>query len=176
MNVLAKRLRQLRDAHALSQGQVAVYVGVAQTSYSALERGVVHPKTIDAITALARFYEVSADYLLGLTDDPTPVGRAEAAPPLAAEMLHTMRRLGPAHSRRLLVMAQALADDEEAQREAAHIEQRVNQIADVLGDDAFEKVMEALLVAARTGDEATLRTVLDAALAQTAQQDPVEQG
>jgi transcriptional regulator with XRE-family HTH domain len=153
MNVLGQRLRQLRDVNALTQGQVAVYAGVAQTSYSALERGLVYPKTVDAIVDLARFYEVSADYLLGLTDDPTPVGRAETPPPYALEMADAMRRLGPLQSERLCIMARAWAEhEEERRRNQAERVALLDALAQRIGGENASTI-DALLTEAVAADD-----------------------
>lgn len=63
-----RRLRDLREDHDLSQKQVAEILGIQQTVYSRYERGVQTIPLRHLIT-LAKYYNVSADYLLGLKDD-----------------------------------------------------------------------------------------------------------
>lgn len=57
----------LRKNKCLSQNDVAGCIGLSQQSYSHYETGVREPD-IATIVKLAKFYDVSADYLLGITD------------------------------------------------------------------------------------------------------------
>lgn len=66
---LTKRLRDLREDHDLSQADIATQLKVAKQRYGEWERGE-HRPSIDVIIALANFYNVSADYILGISDDP----------------------------------------------------------------------------------------------------------
>ena len=66
-----KRLRDLREDRDCSQQQIADLLHIRQTVYSRYERGV-RQLPVDLLIALADFYETSADYLLGRTDDPAP--------------------------------------------------------------------------------------------------------
>ena len=60
-------MRELRQDHDLSQETIAKMLGVAQTTYSQYELDK-RPMPIDYLVALCKFYNVSADYMLGLTD------------------------------------------------------------------------------------------------------------
>lgn len=65
------RIRELREDHDLRQIDVAKMLGMSQTGYSKYETGENDvPTTI--LIALASFYHVSIDYLLGLTNNPKP--------------------------------------------------------------------------------------------------------
>ena len=66
-----KRLRELREDHDLSQEQVGEILKKSQQGYSHIENGRAELKIEDLIT-LCKFYEVSADYLIGTTEDETP--------------------------------------------------------------------------------------------------------
>lgn len=65
------RLKDLREDHDLSQQQVATYLGMKQPQYSRYERGIRDIPS-DILIKLALYYKTSADYILGLTNDPTP--------------------------------------------------------------------------------------------------------
>ena len=69
-----QRLRDLREARDLPQRLLAELLHVSQATYSRYESGSLDIPSA-ALIALARFYETSIDYLLGLTDDPTPYRR-----------------------------------------------------------------------------------------------------
>lgn len=64
------RLKLLRDEQNLSQDALRRH-GVPQSTLSRWETGPA-PKQFDALIGVARAYGVSTDYLLGLTDDPSP--------------------------------------------------------------------------------------------------------
>ena len=66
-----QRLRNLREDRDLNQAAVAEILHVSQTTYSRYESGVLDVPSASLIT-LARYYGTSVDYLLGLTDNPTP--------------------------------------------------------------------------------------------------------
>jgi len=69
-----ERIRNLRIDNNLTQKDIAGILGVKQNTYSQYEIGKIsYP--IDALPILARFYKVSTDYLLGLTNDDSPPSR-----------------------------------------------------------------------------------------------------
>lgn len=62
-----QRIRDLREDKDLSQTQVAMVLETSQTVYSRYERNE-RPLPIDYLIKLCRFYDVSADYILGFTN------------------------------------------------------------------------------------------------------------
>lgn len=64
-----RRLRDLREDHDLTQAQVAAILGTAREQYNKYELGKQEIPFHHVIT-LARYYDVSIDYLAGLTDIP----------------------------------------------------------------------------------------------------------
>jgi transcriptional regulator with XRE-family HTH domain len=64
-----KRLKELRKSRNLSQAQVGKVIFKGQQGYSHIETGRANLK-IDDLKTLSCFFGVSADYLIGLTDDP----------------------------------------------------------------------------------------------------------
>ena len=69
--MFSELLRGLRAGKGLSQKKLAEIVGVSPGNVSDWESGKTKPGYV-ALAALARCFGVSADYLLGLTDDPEP--------------------------------------------------------------------------------------------------------
>lgn len=63
-----EKLRQIREDNDKNQTQIAEILGIHQTYYSKQERGV-KPFQIDQIIKLCEYYQVSADYILGLPRD-----------------------------------------------------------------------------------------------------------
>lgn len=66
---VGKRLRELREGIGWSQREVGEACGIGRKSMVRLEREPSNP-TAEELLTLARFYEVSTDYILGLVDDP----------------------------------------------------------------------------------------------------------
>lgn len=64
---VSERMRSLRENHALTQQQIADILNTSQQYYSEYENGKREIPTRHVIK-LCQFYDVSADYLLGLTD------------------------------------------------------------------------------------------------------------
>lgn len=64
-----QRLRDLREDRDLLQRQVAERLRCSQRVYSNYERGERDIPT-DILIRLSEFYDVSVDYLLGLTNNP----------------------------------------------------------------------------------------------------------
>ncbi len=66
-----KRLRNLREDNDMSQTALAKIIGMSQTGYSKYETGENDIPTAILIK-LAKYYNTSIDYLLGLTDVKEP--------------------------------------------------------------------------------------------------------
>jgi transcriptional regulator with XRE-family HTH domain len=65
------RVAELRKTRKLNQTQLGLAIGLSQDSISDIERSRTTTSFANLV-AFARFFNVSTDYLLGLTDDPTP--------------------------------------------------------------------------------------------------------
>lgn len=69
--MLLPRLKDLREDHDLKQSQLAEVLKCGQSCYSKYEKGK-RDLPNELLITLAKFYGTSADYLLGLTDNPQP--------------------------------------------------------------------------------------------------------
>ena len=63
-------MRNLREDRDLTQREVGLVINKSQQGYSHIESGRAELK-IEDLATLCRFYDLSADYLIGLTDKPT---------------------------------------------------------------------------------------------------------
>lgn len=63
-----ERIKALRQDNDLKQRQIARILGVAQTTYSQYEL-YKRPMPIECLMKLCDYYKVSADYILGFTND-----------------------------------------------------------------------------------------------------------
>lgn len=64
-----QRLTHIRAYHELTQKQVAEGIGMKQEQYQRYESGKNEIKA-SHIIKLCKFYDLSADYILGLTETP----------------------------------------------------------------------------------------------------------
>ena len=67
--MFGERFRRLRKAKGEAQTAIAQVLGVTVTQISDMENGKTMT-TLEKLTIICQHYHVSADYLLGLTDDP----------------------------------------------------------------------------------------------------------
>ena len=67
-----RRLKDLREDHDLKQADVAAHLGISQQYYQCYESGKNELPLRHGI-ALAKFYNVSLDYLVGISDIPMPI-------------------------------------------------------------------------------------------------------
>ena len=61
------RIRELREDSDIRQKDLAAYLHINQNTYSQYENGQ-RQLPIDVLIKLARYYNVSTDYILELTD------------------------------------------------------------------------------------------------------------
>lgn len=69
--MLFKRIRELREDRDYYQKELAEILKCTQQQYSEYEKGK-RLIQVDRLILLAKFYNVSVDYILELTDNPRP--------------------------------------------------------------------------------------------------------
>lgn len=69
MENLAKRLKELREERRLYQKELAKILGLSFRGYQNYETNQSDPK-LATLIAIADYYQVSIDYLVGRTDEP----------------------------------------------------------------------------------------------------------
>ncbi len=69
-----KRLKDIREDRNLTQKNIAEFLNMKQQQYSRYENGT-NEIPFEYIIKLAKFYDVSIDYLAGLTDYSKPYKR-----------------------------------------------------------------------------------------------------
>lgn len=62
-----KRLRDMREDNDLTQREIAAVIGTTQQVYSEYEKGI-REIPLHRIITLAKFYNCSVDYLVGLSE------------------------------------------------------------------------------------------------------------
>ena len=77
--IFGQRLRSARKARGEKQEDLGQLLGVGKSQISEMERGSAST-TLEKLSYICEYYNISADYLLGLTDDPKPYKRRKKAP------------------------------------------------------------------------------------------------
>ena len=67
MNKLSVRLKELRHERNLTLKQVSFELSIPLQTYANYEKGTREPP-LDLIIVICKFFDVSADYLLGISD------------------------------------------------------------------------------------------------------------
>ncbi len=67
------RLKQLRQKKGLTQGELAEVLGLKPTAISNYESKRNEP-SFDKLVALSKQFDVTCDYLLGVSDSALPIG------------------------------------------------------------------------------------------------------
>ena len=62
-----ERMRNIREDHDLTQSEIAKLLNKSQQGYNHIETGRAELK-IDDLIKLCKFYNLSADYIIGLID------------------------------------------------------------------------------------------------------------
>lgn len=68
------RLKELRTSRKISQVKLAMDLNLSQNTISRYETGE-READYDTLVAIADYFNVSVDYLLGRTDDPKIAGK-----------------------------------------------------------------------------------------------------
>lgn len=112
---LGERLRELREQRRLTGRAAATYLEISGAHVSDIESGKSLP-SLDLLTRLAGFYRTTSDYLLGLSDDPSPVaeqifaGLDPATVAALQQLIDELRQLTPAQCMRVLAATKTIKD------------------------------------------------------------------
>lgn len=127
---MAARLRQLRDRLGFSQEGIASSIGMKQRTWADWE--TKPPDAFEHLARLVQRYNTSADYLLGLTDDPSP--REGPAPaPYVTEIIRSLSELSDTRRYELWKITEALVAIELAQ--PSPLDQAIAKATGKLDDD-----------------------------------------
>lgn len=69
--LFGQRVRETRNKAGVNQTELGLVIGTRKSHVSEIEKGLACT-TVEGLAALCEHYQVSSDYLLGLSDDPTP--------------------------------------------------------------------------------------------------------
>ncbi|MBP3308296.1 MAG: helix-turn-helix transcriptional regulator [Clostridia bacterium] len=70
--IVYERLRNLREKAKISQSEIAKIIGTSQSYYAQYENGK-RAIPFERVITLARYYNISIDYIAGLIDMPREI-------------------------------------------------------------------------------------------------------
>lgn len=105
------RLKELRKKRNATQQEVADMLNITRAAYSNIENGKRDPDT-ETIVRLAQFFNVSTDYLLGLTDNPAPIPQLQISQQ-DRTILDEIKSLSPERQKALEIALRILKSEEE---------------------------------------------------------------
>ncbi|MBQ2737704.1 MAG: helix-turn-helix transcriptional regulator [Clostridia bacterium] len=70
--IVYERLRNLREKAKISQSEIAKIIGTSQSYYAQYENGK-RAIPFERVITLARYYNISIDYIAGLIDTPREI-------------------------------------------------------------------------------------------------------
>lgn len=79
MATYQKRIRDLREDRDLTQKSIANALQTSQGYYSKYELGK-RALPIEHLITLCKLFDISADYILGFTDEPLPLPKSKKRP------------------------------------------------------------------------------------------------
>lgn len=100
MKILQDRLIELRTERGITQKELAIEIGVSASAIGFWENGINEPKAT-YLSQIARFFDVTTDYLLGVEDEFGAKQTSNAiVPPVYSQeeiqLIETYRTLNPA--------------------------------------------------------------------------------
>lgn len=171
-----ERFKLARERAELSQGQVAEYAETSQSYLSDIELNKRWPSTWSLLQRLAELCRVPTDYLLGLTDDPSP-RRDAPLPEVVRDVIEIMLGLSEGRRAELLAHARVLDEAELAAGLAAY-DQVIAYLAALPNGEELVVGFEEALRAGAPGlpaDVAAAERIVDALAAMQAAKEAGEE-
>ena len=100
MSRFAERLRELRKNKNINQQKLSNYLGYGYTAVANYESGRNEP-AIDTLCKIAEYFDVTVDYLIGLSDEPVIMNALSIS---EARLLETYRELNEENKQLIMEM------------------------------------------------------------------------
>lgn len=110
---LYNRLKDLREDMDKNQEQIAKIIGTSQSYYAQYENGK-RTLPFDRVVELAKYYNVSLDYIAGLTNDKKGLTKSQLSEDVS-HLVKSYESLSDRRKGRLEQFMQQLIDEQEAE-------------------------------------------------------------
>lgn len=109
MNIkFSERLKELRTERGLTQENLSKALNYTQSNICEWERGTVEPK-LSAIISMAKYFQVSVDFLLGISDEfETPLSASMEILRDDNEVLELFHEMSVGQKKMLIAYAEGL--------------------------------------------------------------------
>ncbi|SDJ59210.1 helix-turn-helix domain-containing protein [Paenibacillus naphthalenovorans] len=109
---IGNRIKALRMKKGLTQDQMAEKLGMNRANFSNYERGVASPPG-ETISKIAAILNTTTDYLLGRTEDPSPLELipTDPSPPEVRAIQRAAKNMSPNDRRKMLNMIRAAFEE-----------------------------------------------------------------
>jgi len=87
MTIFSARLKELRRKHQMSMLELGLRIGTAKSTVAGYESGAREP-ALATVAEISRIFNVTSDYLLGVTDVPAPPAKANEWSDASQRSLH----------------------------------------------------------------------------------------
>lgn len=156
--MIAVALKRFRDKLGYSQTGIAESVGMKQTTWSGWEKDP--PDAMEWLVRLSRRHGVSMEYILGETDDPTPIVRLDTSDLNEEKTKYISSEwLSPLQQDAMEQIAQTLKAFEMKARESVATEMMrgaMIYVEEWMGIEAADEFYQAIDLLRRTGDDSAL--------------------
>jgi len=122
MSRFGDMLSELREDRGLTQKQLAEVFHISNSSISSLETGYRAP-SVDMVISLARYFDVTADYLLGMSDcslSPSVLYEHIAPEVTVAEVISMLENLNETQKSALLIILKDMSIVADLVKKASH--------------------------------------------------------
>jgi transcriptional regulator with XRE-family HTH domain len=162
VKTVALRLKELRERYGYSQAGMAKAVGMEQTAWSRWERNP--PEALLQLRNISEYYGISADYLLGLSDNPILTDRLfDGVDPDTIAALHSVTSQLPDNRREeWLRIGEILLQSSRQHAELMQVYDRMMNIVEQLGGADAVAALETALRADAAGDTVRSLRLIDA--------------
>lgn len=111
MSMFLSRLRELLSESGKMQKDICADLSISKQKLSKWKTGYCEPN-FDDLLMLAQYFDVSTDYLLGLSDElGAPVSSSTTLPADEKELLDLYRQLNYEGKQRLIARAEVMLED-----------------------------------------------------------------
>jgi len=100
MNRFSERLKELRKSRNISQQKLGTYLNYGYTAIANYESGRNEP-SFDTLMKIAVFFDVTVDYLIGLSDEPVIINSLSIS---EAQLLEIYRELNEENKQLIIEM------------------------------------------------------------------------